>query len=251
MPRLLRFSPNSHLQEILGCGLTDEQFEQISNAFGPLSEIGRKRLFLEVARAVERSRFSHVGRTPSASKQAQHLLSIEDKADELLDLVGPREDARSKDGVSQSSTLPLGLQIAQVLIEKGTRAKVVRRIVRSVPSEGVVAGGIPGEDDRPPIGVTSGAALNLVRIALWVLAEAASRSRAEATAAVSPGRGGAPRRGPTPPTELALELKIYFEIRHRYPFGHLEARGSELKPVTDAYVGELYYGLGKSNDKKD
>jgi hypothetical protein len=175
--------------------------------------------------------------------------------------------------MAQSSTLPLGTQIARVLIEEGTHNEVVRRILSAVPPEGVVVGGVGAETGQIPIGVTHGGALNLVRMGITMLAEAASHARAEADTVITPGRGGARRKGLTPSSLLAIDLiRVYAETRRRNPssgsaagyspggplsrfvlaaFGVLAEAGSDLRPISDAYIGELFYSLKKSNSWRD
>ena len=267
MLRRLRLRPDRYyLLEMFGFGLTSEQLQRICDEFGPLSEIGRKRLSLGVIKAVQSSWYRGLGKGTPASKLVNHFRIIDDKANELLRLLAV-PSAGYPDDTSQSSALPLGIQIARVLIEEYTSNPVLKEILAVVPAEGVVVGGVPREAGQPAIRVTHGGSLNLVRMGITMLAEAASRARAEASAAVSPGRGGPRRKGRTPSSLLALDLiSVYIEMRSHYPnsgpasgyspggplsrfvlavFAALAEHGSDLRPVSDASIGELFYEFRK------
>jgi hypothetical protein len=132
---------------------------------------------------------------------------------------------------------------------------------------------VPTEASQLTIGVTSGGSLNLVRMTLTVLAKGASQARARALAAVSPGRGGARRKGPTPSSAFARDLvTLYCEMRTRYPksgpapgysrggplsrfvltvFAAVRERDPDLRPITDASIGSLFYAVQKSNSAKN
>jgi hypothetical protein len=264
-------------QQIYGCGLTSEQLRRIPDEFGPLSEIGRKRLHLGIIRAVQSNWFSRLGKSAPASKLADRFRAIEDRVNELSSLLGARVVSRPTGNKPLESSWDLlsslGEEIARVLIEEGMNNLVLQRILRVVPAEGRVVGGVPTEADELPIRVTSGGSLNLVRMTLTMLAEAASRAGAEARVAVSPGRGGARRKGRTPQSRLALDLiSVYFETRRRYPnsgsaagyspggplprfilavFDAVAENGSDLKPIKDASVGELFYKFRKSGGTRE
>jgi hypothetical protein len=269
MQRRIRLPPNSSSQGPFLCGLTPAQLQRISDEFGPLSEIGRKRLYLRVIQAVQTSWFARLGKGTAASKLAESFHSIEDKANELLSLLVAAPNASKK---SPNSDLfgALGFQIACVLIEEGTNNWILQEILKVVAPEGWVVGGVPWQAGELPIGVTAGGSLNLIRMALTMLAEAASRARAKASAAVSHGRGGARRRGRTPASLLALDLiAIYCELRRRYPhsgqvpgyspggplprfifavFAAMTENDPDVRPIRDTSIGDLFYELRKSND---
>jgi hypothetical protein len=271
MQRCRRLPFNSHLQKVFRSGLDAEQLQKISHQFGPLSEIGRKRLYIGVIRAVQTSWLTGLGKGTAASKLAESLHSIEASANELRALLGMPIAAQT----SANSDLfsELGFQIACVLIEEGRNNLVLQEILKVVPAEGRVVGGVPSQDGELSIGVTAGGSLNLVRMTLTMLAEAASRARAQAAATVSPGRGGARRRGRTPASLLALDLiAIYCELRQRYPdsgpapgyspsgplprfvlavFTMLVRNDPQLKPIKDASIGSLFYELRKSIDARN
>jgi hypothetical protein len=270
MQHCRRLPFNSHLQKVFRSGLDAEQLQKISDQFGPLSEIGRKRLYIGVIRAVQTSWLTGLGKGTAASKVAESLHSIEASANELLALLGVPIAAQKS--VNSDLFSALGFQIACVLIEEGRNNLVLQEILKVVPAEGRVVGGVP-QDGELSIGVTAGGSLNLVRMALTMLAEGASRARAQAASTVNPGRGGARRRGRTPASLLALDLiAIYCELRQRYPdsgpapgcspsgplprfvlavFTMLAQNDPQLKPIKDASIGSLFYELRKSIDARN
>jgi hypothetical protein len=262
-------------QEIYHCGLAPAQLLRISDEFGPLSEIGRKRLHHGVIRVVQSNWFSEWGwgKNAPASTRADRFRVVEDRVNELLALLGPGvvgspADGKPREG-SQELVGDLGDETAHVLIQEGKNNPTWRNILRVLPAEGRVVGGVPTETSELPIGVTSGGALNLVRMALTVLAKGASQARAKALAAVSPGRGGARRKGPTPSSAFARDLVVlYCEMRRRYPssglapgysrggplprfvlavFDAVRERDPDLRPISDASIGSLFYEVRKSN----
>jgi hypothetical protein len=85
-----RFRGNPIFQEIYRCGFTPEQLHRISEEFGPLSEIGRKRLHLGIIHVFESNWFIQWGwaKTAPASAQADRFGLVEDRANELLTLLG-------------------------------------------------------------------------------------------------------------------------------------------------------------------
>ena len=163
---------------------------------------------------------------------------------------------------------PLGDEMARILLQEGKDNPTWRNILQALPAEGRVVGGIPTENEKLTIGVTSGGVLNLVRMALTVLAKAASEARAKAVASVSPGRGGARRRGPASSSAFARDLIVlYCEMRRRYPdsgpppgysrggplprfvlavFSAVRERDPNLRPITDPTIGSLFYELRNS-----
>jgi hypothetical protein len=204
------------------CGLTPDQLQKISDEFGTLSEIGRKRLQLGVIYAVQNNGFERLYQPAAASQLADGFRLIENSANQLLRLLGVRVGSGAIEDKSQelaSNLAPgLGRHLAQVLIERGTVNTMLTDILKVVPAEGGVVGGIPRGEDQLSVGVTTGGSLNLVKMTTVMLAEATSRARAEASAAVSRGRGGARRRGRTPASRLVLDLiPIYCELRRRHP----------------------------------
>ena len=209
-------------QEMYHCGLTSEQLRCISDEFGTLSEIGRKRLHLGIISVLQRHWFRDWGwgqGTP-ASRLANYFRAMENRASELLSLLGKGIGHTEEYPLEANANLTsrLGDAIAQVLIEEGRDSLVWQRILRAIPAEGRVVGGVPTEAGGLPIAVTGGGSLNLVTMTLAVLAEATSRVRAEARAAVNPGRGGARRKGRTPSSAIALNLiALYCDMRARYP----------------------------------
>jgi hypothetical protein len=268
MPQRIRLPSNSSAQGPILCGLTREQLQKVSDEFGQLSEIGRKRLYLRVIQAVQTNWFASLGKTTAVSKLAASFLTIENKANELLALVStPRE--RSPRANSDLFG-ELGFRIASVLIEEGTNNRVLQEILKMVPPEGRVVGGVPWRTGELPTGVTAGGSLNLVRLALTMLAEAALRARLQASAAISQGRGGARRRGRTPASLLALDLiAIYCELRRRYPhsgpmpgyspggplprfifavFAAMKENDPDLRSIRDTSIGSLFYEFRKSNE---
>jgi hypothetical protein len=265
-------------QELYHCGLSPEQLHRISDEFGPLPEIGRKRLHVGIIRIVQSNWVSEWGwaKGAPASTRADRFRVIEDRANEFLTLLGagvvgsPVEDKPLKANMDLLGDL--GDEIARVLIQEGKNNRTWQNILRVLPAEGRVVGGVPTEFSELPIGVTSGGALNLVRMALTVLAKGASQARTKALAAVSPGRGGARRKGPTSSSAFARDLvALYCEMRRRYPssgpvpgysrggplarfvltvFAALRERDPELRPISDASIGSLFYEVRKSNITK-
>jgi len=269
-----RFRLNRHpiWQEIYGCGLTAEQLTGISDEFGPLSEIGRRRLHLGIIAVLQTHWFRKWGwgKDPPASKMADHYQGVEYRANELLSLLGARIGSIKEQQLEANRELIHGLgdEIARVLIEEGRNNLVWRRILRVIPAEGRVVGGVETDPDELAIGVTSGGSLNLVRMTLTVLAKATSQARLEAHAAVSSGRGGVRRSGPTSSSAFAMDLiAVYCEMRRRYPdtgpapgysrggplvrfvlavFAAVRERNPNLRPITDASIGSLFYQVQKS-----
>jgi hypothetical protein len=272
MQRRIRLPPNSSTHGPFLCGLTPEQLQRISDEFGPLSEIGRKRLQLGVIYAVQNKWFDKFGRPAAASQLADGFRLIEDRANELLNLLDARFGRDTTEDkwreLAPKLAHDLGRHLAQVLIEEGAANPVLTDILSVVPAEGGVVGGVPREEGQLPIGVTTGGSLNLVKMTITMVAEAASRARAEASAAVSPGRGGARRGGRTSSSRFALDLiRLYVEMRRRYPrsgsavgysrggplsrfvlavFAATIENDPELKLIRDATVGELFYTVRKS-----
>jgi hypothetical protein len=264
-------------QRLFGCGLTPTQLERISDEFGPLSDIGRKRLHLGIIDAVKLDWGRRVEdkKTP-ASDMTSHLRAIEETAYQLLSLLGvrshPTEDRSSDPGADLLGLL--GVHIACVLVEQANRNPTVVRILREVPSDGRVVGGLPPRNvDDAPIAVTGGGSLNLVKMVLACFAEGALRARAEASAAVRPGRGGARRAGRTRSSDLAINLiALYCRIRRRYPtsgptpgyspggplsrfvaavFAAVATTDPDLKPIPDGSLGSLFYKVRKSKSAED
>lgn len=270
-----RFRGDPIFQEIYHCGFTPEQLHRISEEFGPLSEIGRKRLHLGIIHVFERNWFIQWGwaKTAPASAQADRFGFVEDKLNELLTLLGAGVtgggSAGEKFPEAETNLLgPLGDEMASILLREGKDDLTWRNILRALRAEGRVVGGIPTEDKKLTIGVTSGGVLNLVRMVLTVLAKAASEARAKAVASVSPGRGGARRHGPTSSSAFARDLIVlYCEMRRRYPdsgpppgysrggplprfvlavFSAVRERDLNLRPITDASIRSLFYKLRNS-----
>ena len=259
-------------REIYHCGLTAEQLRRISDQFGCLSEIGRKRLHLGIISVLQFNWFRGWGwgKGAPASKLADHFRAIENRASELLSLLGEHPGPTKEYPLEANFDLArrLGDEIARVLIEEGTNNLFWRRVLRTIPAEGKVVGGVPTVAGELPIGVTGGGSLNLVQMTLAVLAKATSRARAEARASVSPGRGGARRKGPTPSSAFARDLiALYCEMRKRYPgsgpapgyspggplarfvlavFTAVREHNPDLKLITDTSIGSLFYEVQKS-----
>jgi hypothetical protein len=206
----------------------------------------------------------------SPSQLASHFLAIEHKTNELLILLGLRNGKESFEPIKETLR-NLGDSIASVLIEQGTNNAVLQNILRVIPAEGRVVGSIEANDSA--IGVTGGGSLNLIRMMLIMLEDGASRAREEAYAAVTPGRGGARRKGRTPSSAFALDLiALYCEIRRRYPgsgpvpgyspggplprfisavFAAVREHNPDLKPIRDASVGSLFYQVRRSRGGED
>src|SRR5215472_9914980 len=111
-------------QQIYQCGLSSEQLFRISHEFGPLSEVGRKRLYIGIILVLQTNWFRRWGwgKDASASKLADHFHAIENRANELLSLLGARAGPIGEYPLEASSDLVRGLgdEIARVLIEEGT-----------------------------------------------------------------------------------------------------------------------------------
>jgi len=277
MQRRIRLPSNSSSQGPFLCGLTPEQLQKVSDEFGPLSEIGRKRLQLGVIYAVQNNWFERLGQPAAASQLADGFRLIENRANELLSLLGVRVGSGAIEDKSQELAArlahDLGRHLAQILIEEGTANRVLTDILSVVPAEGGVVGGVPRGEGQLSVGVTTGGSINLVKMTIVMLAEAASRARAEASAAVSPGRGGARRGGRTSSSRLALDLiPLYFEMRRRYPssgsavgyspggplsrfvsavFAAVREHNPDLRPIRDATIGELFYTVRKAMRPED
>lgn len=272
MQRRPRLTPD-YFQRHFGCGLTAEQLETISDNFGPLSQVGRKRLYIHIIQAVRNNSVRRRGaaiETPASSMKS-HLRGIEDNATRLLELLGVSGHPTGDNSLDPGSNVlgRLGVQTARVFIERGSADQHIRGMLSWIPREGTVVGVVPsGNADEPAIAVTSGGSLNFVAMALIVLAEGARSAAAEADAEVRPGRGGARREGRTRSSALAVDLiTVYKEMRRRYPgsgpvpgysrggplsrfvlgvFAAVAANDPNLTPIPDASIGDLFYGLRKS-----
>jgi hypothetical protein len=264
--RRLRSDAGLRLIEAVGCGITPAALQRIADAFGPLSIIGRKRLFLGVIKALENNWSRRVSINPTASRLAEHFRLIEVQARELSARVRRYETDGSKNPASRGE-IQLGVQLARALLGQPTLGKfwIALLNAQALPADGVV---VTGEVQGISIGLTHGAALDLVTTMITSLAEGASRAHVEAAAAVKIGRGGARRRGKTLSSDLALDvIRVYLDIRRRYPssgsgkgysprgplsrfvmavFDAVRERQPDLRPITDASIGALYYECRKS-----
>jgi hypothetical protein len=275
MSRRIRISANSSQGPVL-CGVTPEQVKRIADEIGPLSEIGRKRLYLGVIHAAQNDWFNRLGQTTAASGLADGFRRIEDLANELRSLLGAQVDPDGNDKWQQFAPQlrhNLGNHLAEVLIGEAIHNEVPTDILRVVPAEGRVVGGGPLEEGQFRIGATTGGSLNLVKMTIDMLAEAASRARTEESARITHGRGGARRRGRTPASRLALDLiPIYCELRRRYPhsgpapgysrggplprfilavFAAIAENNPDLESIKDTSIGGLFYEYRKSIDARD
>jgi hypothetical protein len=264
--RRLRSDTGLRLIEAVGCGITAAALERIADAFGPLSIIGRKRLFLGVIKALENDWSRRVSIKPAASTLTEHFRLIEVQAYELLAHVRRYERDGSKNPASRGE-IQLGVQLARALLAQPTLGKFWIALLngQALPADGVV---VTGEVQGESIGFTHGAALDLVTAMLTSLAEGAARAQVESAAAVKIGRGGARRKGRTPSSDLALDvIRVYLDMRRRYPssgsgkgyspggplsrfvmatFDAAKERQPDLQPIPDASIGALYYELRKS-----